>query len=114
MPLYIVIGFDDEASAGATRDALRPRHLEFVLADHEAIRFVGPMRSEDGQTICGSVYVFEAPSAAHVQRWLDEEPYHRGGVYRDVVIRPFEVRKNELPHRHLAAVSPNTRRSTPR
>jgi uncharacterized protein YciI len=101
MPLYIVIGFDDEATSVATRDALRARHLEFVLGDHSAIQFVGPMRSEDDGTICGSVYVFEAPSVAHVQRWLDEEPYYRGGVYRDVVIRPFEVRKNELPHRDL-------------
>ena len=100
MPLYIAIGFDDEARPGA-RDALRSRHLEFVLADHSAIRFVGPMRREDDETICGSVYVFEAPSAAHVQRWLDEEPYYQGGVYREVVILPFEVRKNELPQRSL-------------
>ena len=45
--------------------------------------------------------MFEAPSAAHVQQWLDEEPYYPGGVYREVVIRPFEVRKNELPRRSL-------------
>ena len=101
MPLYIVIGFDDEANAGTTRDALRSRHLEHVLADHTAIQFVGPMRSEDDGPICGSVYVFEAPSAADVQRWLDDEPYFQGGVYREVVIRPFEVRKNQLPHRQL-------------
>jgi uncharacterized protein YciI len=100
MALYIVIGFDHEARPG-TRDALRSQHLAFVLADHSAIQFVGPMRREDDETICGSVYVFEAPSAAHVQRWLDDEPYYRGGVYREVVIRPFEVRKNELPHRAL-------------
>ena len=101
MPLYIVIGFDDEARPGA-RDALRSRHLEFVLSDDSAIQFVGPMRREDDRTICGSVYVFEAPSAAHVQEWLDEEPYYQGGVYREVVIRPFDVRKNQLPHRELA------------
>ena len=100
MPLYIVIGFDDEARLGS-RDALRSRHLEFVLADHSAIQFVGPMRREHDQAICGSVYVFEAPSAVQVQQWLDEEPYYRGGVYREVVIRPFEVRKNELPHQAL-------------
>jgi uncharacterized protein YciI len=101
VPLYIVIGFDDEARGGATRDALRARHLEYVLDDHAAIRLVGPMRDEDDGEICGSVYVFDAPSAAHIREWLDAEPYHQGGVYRDVVIRPFEVRKNELAHRHL-------------
>ena len=101
MPLYIVIGFDDEANRGATRDALRSRHLEFVLADHSAIQFVGPMRREDDRTICGSVDVFEAPSAAQVQEWLDEEPYYQGGVYSEVVIRRFDVRKNQLPQRAL-------------
>ena len=100
MALYLVIGFDDEERSNATRDALRPRHLDYVLADDAAIQFVGPMRRED-DAICGSVYVFEAPSAAHVQQWLDEEPYYQGGVYREVVIRPFEVRKNVLPHRRL-------------
>jgi uncharacterized protein YciI len=100
MPLYIVIGFDDAARSGS-RDALRSQHLEFVLADHSAIRFVGPMRSEPDQRICGSVYVFEAPSVTHVQQWLDDEPYYRGGVYREVVIQPFEVRKNDLPHQEL-------------
>jgi uncharacterized protein YciI len=99
MSLYLVIGFDDEARPGA-RDALRARHLEFVRADDSAIQLVGPMLGEDG-TICGSLYVFEAPSAAHVQEWLDEEPYYQGGVYREVVIRRFDVRKNQLPQRAL-------------
>jgi uncharacterized protein YciI len=98
--LYLVIGFDDEEQSVATRDELRKRHIEFVLSDDSAIQFVGPMLRDD-ETICGSLYVFEAPSAAHVQRWLDEEPYYRGGVYRHVVITPFEVRKNVLPHRDL-------------
>jgi uncharacterized protein YciI len=103
MPLYIVVALDDEEHSVARRDALRPRHLDYVLADDRAIQFVGPMRREDDNTICGSVYVFEAPSAAHVQRWLDDEPYHRGGLYREVLIRRFEVRKNHLPHRSLPA-----------
>jgi uncharacterized protein len=98
--LYVVIGFDDDERSPATRDALRPRHLEYVRADDAAIQFVGPVLRDD-QTICGSLYVFEAPSAAHVQRWLDDEPYYQGGVYREVVIAPFEVRKNVLPHRRL-------------
>ncbi len=101
MPLYIVVALDDEEHSVARRDALRSQHLEYVLADDSAIQFVGPMRRDDDGSICGSIYVFEAPSAAQVQRWLDDEPYHLGGVYREVLIRPFEVRKNQLPHRDL-------------
>ena len=101
MALYVVVALDDEEHSVARRDALRSRHLDYVLTDDRAIQVVGPMLREDDGGFCGSIYVFEAPSAAHVQRWLDDEPYHRGGVYRDVLIRPFEVRKNQLPHRDL-------------
>jgi uncharacterized protein YciI len=99
--LYIVVALDDEEHSVARRGALRSQHLEYVLTDDRAIQFVGPMRGEEDDSICGSIYVFEAPSAAHVQRWLDDEPYHLGGVYREVLIRLFEVRKNQLPHRAL-------------
>ena len=101
MPFYIVVALDDEEHSVTRRDALRAQHLDYVLADDRAIQFVGPMLREDDGSFCGSIYVFNAPTAADVQRWLDDEPYHRGGVYRDVLIRPFEVRKNQLPHRAL-------------
>jgi uncharacterized protein YciI len=96
MQLYMVIGIDDRPHSVARRDALRAQHVAYVRGDEGAIRMVGPLREEDDDTISGSVYIFEAESAAWIWAWLDKEPYYKGGVYREMIVRPYEIRKNEL------------------
>ena len=105
MPLFVVIGIDDWPASVARRDALRPQHLAYVRKDHSAIRLVGPMLEDDG-AISGSLYIFEAGSAADIRAWLADEPYANGRVYRELIVRGFEVRKNDLPPQAISMATP--------
>jgi uncharacterized protein YciI len=105
MQLFVVIGLDDRPGSIQKRNENRPAHGAYVRANDAPIRLVGPMFDDDGE-INGSLYIFEAGSADEIRAWLEPEPFHRAGVYRELIIRPFEVRRNQLPLRELAAVVP--------
>jgi uncharacterized protein YciI len=96
MKLFLAIAFDHDPNSFELRDKHRDEHRVYVRSNDRAIRLVGPMLDDDnGQR--GSFYVFEAESADEVRAWFEKEPFYRGGVYRELIIRAFFVGKNELP-----------------
>ena len=96
MALFVVIGLDDEPESFERRNALRTEHLRFVETIEDSIRMVGPTFNKDN-VINGSIYLMEAEDEAVVRARFETEPYYRGGVYRDFLVRPFEVRKCDMP-----------------
>lgn len=95
MPLYAAICLDHPPHSGEKRDALRTAHREYVPANDAPIKLVGPLLDEDGNQ-SGSFYLFDAASPQEVQDWLAAEPFVRGDVYRDVIVREFFLGKNTL------------------
>ena len=89
----------------AVREALRPEHRAFVL-DHDAmIRFAGAMVDAHGNQ-CGTVIAFEAPNAGQVQHWVEQEPFHRSGVYARTEIVEWRLAMNRFERMDWAAARP--------
>ena len=78
------------------RLANRDEHRAYVPDNDSQIVFVGPMLDGQGNQ-CGSLYVFEADSEQEIQGWLELEPFVKAGVYRDIIVRRFELGVNRLP-----------------
>lgn len=71
----------------ALRDGLRPAHREFLAAIH-GLRLGGATDGDDG---AGALLVFEAPDAATVSSWLDEDPFVTGGAIAQRTVASWNV-----------------------
>jgi uncharacterized protein len=49
----------------------------------------GPLTSDDGETMIGSLFVVEAPDRASVERFNAADPFHAAGIWREVSITGF-------------------------
>jgi uncharacterized protein YciI len=80
----------DKPGALALRNEIRPRHKAYLATKSEQMAFAGPLLSDDGQTMVGSLLVIDFPSRDDAQRWLAEEPFTRAGVYASTSIYAFQ------------------------
>jgi uncharacterized protein YciI len=95
MPLFVAIALDKNSGSAELREQLRKAHRRYVV-DHTApIRFAGPTLAADGKQT-GSIYLFELETAEAVRAWFAAEPFHAGGVYGSLEVRPFYVAYNDL------------------
>ena len=80
-------------------DAARPRYCD----DHKAhlkrapdygVKLVigGPLVGVDGQSVVGSLMVFEAGDRASVERYNADDPFWKNGVWSTVHIAQFDRR----------------------
>jgi hypothetical protein len=94
--LYALISEDLPGTLNQ-RLAARPAHLERLEQLRDAGRLVlaGPHPAIDSEDpgpagFTGSLVVAEFDSLEDAQSWADADPYVKGGVYRQVVVKPFK------------------------
>jgi len=94
--LYAIISQDVPAS-GPLRAHARPKHLERLeeLKSQGRLILAGPCPAIDSDDpgpagFTGSLVVAEFASLEDAQQWADGDPYVAGGVYADVVVKPFK------------------------
>lgn len=75
----------DRPGSAALRDALLEDHWSYM--DAYADRLVARGPTVDGDTFTGSVHVVDLPDPAAARSFAFDEPNHRAGVYRDVLLR---------------------------
>lgn len=94
--LYAILSEDVENS-GPLRKGARPAHIERLEELCQAGRLImagahpaidSPDPGPAGFT--GSLVVAEFASLAEAERWADEDPYVKAGVYRTVTVKPFK------------------------
>ncbi len=78
---------EDREGQEDLRKATRDAHLAFI-AEYD-IRLAGPMLSDDGSTMIGSIIVLETDSLATAQQFAAGDPYKLAGLFANVTIRPF-------------------------
>jgi len=86
--LYALI-CEDRAGALDLRMATREKHLAYVGTLGKQIRLAGPMLSEDGERMVGSLFLIEADSADDVAALNAADPYTQAGLFERVTIRAF-------------------------
>ena len=79
----------DRADAGELRLRVRPEHKAYLAAVADRIAFAGPLTSDDGQTMIGSLLAMDFDSRAAALAWLDQEPFTRAGVYAASSVHAF-------------------------
>jgi uncharacterized protein YciI len=91
----MIIGQDVENSL-EKRMAARPEHVQRLKTLQSAGRLVlaGPNPAIDSEDpgdngFTGSLIVAEFDSLDEARAWADDDPYIHGGVYADVIVKPF-------------------------
>ena len=86
--LYVMI-CEDKPDSQELRMATRAAHLGFIDTVLDQIRLAGPMLSDDGERMLGSLFVIEAASLDEVRSLNARDPYMQAGLFGKVTIRPF-------------------------
>ena len=79
---------------GAT--PLRLQHYEdhkaYLATGTVATVISGPLLADDGETMIGSLFIFEAETRQEVEAFNRADPFNRAGVWANVSINPCLMR----------------------
>jgi len=94
--IYAIIS-QDVPESGPLRAKARPKHIERLeqLKNAGRLLLAGPCPAIDSNDpgpagFTGSLVVAEFDNLAAAQQWADADPYVAGGVYAEVVVKPFK------------------------
>jgi len=79
----------DKPAAAELRQRVRPEHKAYLASVADRIAFAGPLTTDDGQTMMGSLLAIDFESRDAAQAWLADEPFTRAGVYAVSSIHAF-------------------------
>lgn len=80
----------DRPDAIELRDAVRPLHKAYLAEVAHRIAFAGPLLSDDGQTMIGSLLAIDFESREASMRWQQQEPFSKAGLYASVAVHAFK------------------------
>jgi uncharacterized protein YciI len=86
--LYVLF-CEDKPDSEALRLANRDAHLAYIGTQAACIRHAGPMLSDDGEHMVGSLLIIEAADIDAARTLHHDDPYTRAGLWGHVVIRPY-------------------------
>ncbi len=91
MAHFVVIANDKENSMNL-RLATREQHLAYLktLPDNMQLQYGGPLQSEAGTDMIGSLLIFEADQQEHVRTFMEQDPYYKAGLFETVKITRFK------------------------
>jgi uncharacterized protein YciI len=79
----------DKPDAGALRTRVRPEHKEYLGRMADRIAFAGPLLSDDGTAMVGSLLVIDFDDRDRALAWLLDEPFTRAGLYAGTQVMAF-------------------------
>jgi uncharacterized protein YciI len=79
----------DKPGHAETRSSNRPAHVEHLKAHNDQLLLAGPLLSDDGAAMIGSLLVVEMADRAAVDAFLAADPYAKAGLFQSVTVRPF-------------------------
>ncbi|WP_299444351.1 YciI family protein [uncultured Rhodospira sp.] len=88
--MLFVIYCLDKPNSRDLRLRTRNAHLEHAKAHNEAIRLGGPLVTDDGEGMVGSLIVVDMPDKSAVEAFVRDDPYFQAGLFEAVLIRPFK------------------------
>ena len=77
----------DKPGHSHLRQELLDVHRAHFQTAGDAVRAAGPMFTDDGETQCGSLIVYEAADANAARAFIEADPYARGGLFEHVTVR---------------------------
>jgi len=80
----------DKPNSMDLRLSLRPDHKAYLSEISDRIAFAGPLMSDDGSTMMGSLLVIDFVDRNEAADWLAQEPFTLAGLYASSSIWAFE------------------------
>ena len=87
--MQFVLICEDKPDSLALRLANRDKHLAFIGTYADRVSLAGPMLSDDGEGMLGSLFIIEAETTEQVKTMNAEDPYTQAGLFAKVTIHPF-------------------------
>jgi uncharacterized protein YciI len=79
----------DKPGSAALRNEIRPAHKAYLGQVADRMAFAGPLLSDDGQAMIGSLLAIDFDSREAAEQWQADEPFTRAGVYATSSVLPF-------------------------
>ena len=79
----------DKPDGGALRQRVRPEHKAYLAQVADRMAFAGPLVSDDGNTMLGSLLAIDFESRDAAQAWLAKEPFTLAGLYASTSVHGF-------------------------
>lgn len=95
MPLFAVHALD-KADALPRRLEHYTAHRNFIENDRAyglSVVISGPLQSDDGDTMIGSLFIIDFPSCAEVENFTQADPFQVEGVWGHLTITRFHRRR---------------------
>jgi uncharacterized protein YciI len=80
----------DKPDSLELRLATRESHLAYVSGHTEKLVLAGPLLSDDGEAMQGSLFIINAASREEVENFTDQDPYNQAGLFGEVTITRFK------------------------
>lgn len=79
----------DKAGAAQVRADNRAAHLAYLESHGDRIFVAGPLLSDDGQGMVGSLLIVECADEAAAKDFAANDPYAKAGLFQNVEIRAW-------------------------
>jgi hypothetical protein len=90
--MLFIISAMDKPGALALRQETREAHLAYAKGTGQ-VRMGGPYLDEAGNMI-GSMLVLDAADLAAAERWAENDPYAKAGVFQSSMVTPWKMTVN--------------------
>ena len=80
----------DRPNGAELRQRVRPELKAYLGEVGDRIAFAGPLTTDDGEAMIGSLLVIDFASREAAQSWLANEPFTRAGLYASSAIHAFK------------------------
>jgi uncharacterized protein YciI len=90
--MRFVVHCMDKLGALPLRRSNYETHKEYLASGSVATVVSGPLLADDGETMVGSLFIFEATSKEDVVAFNRADPFARAGVWATVSVHPFLMR----------------------
>jgi len=71
-------------------------HKAYLKAAPVKMLISGPLVEPDGKTMIGSFFLYETDCIDMLQRFVDEDPFNKAGIWKTVEVRAFLKRVDTL------------------
>jgi uncharacterized protein YciI len=87
--MFFMFHCTDKAGAADVRAANRAEHLAYLETLGGRLFVAGPLLTEDGQGMVGSLLIVDCADAAEAEAFAKNDPYAKAGLFERVEIRPW-------------------------
>lgn len=79
----------DKPGHGEVRAANRNAHLAYLDGFAKQLMMAGPLLSEDGAAMIGSLLLMDFAARAEAEAFSTGDPYRKAGLFQSVTITPW-------------------------